>query len=106
MAGVGFLQSLWEKPIWEGVWPCLDPMDSVCVFTHSIRGVECASEVRAAWRALFLPDAERAGKMWVNESFSPFFAAAIRTPYFSADVLKKCAYRPALTRGRRKRRRK
>ena len=20
MAGVGFLQSLWEKPIWEGVW--------------------------------------------------------------------------------------
>ena len=21
MAGVGFLQSVWEKPIWEGVWP-------------------------------------------------------------------------------------
>ena len=31
MAVVGFLQNLWEKPIWEGVWPYLDPMDSVCV---------------------------------------------------------------------------
>ena len=32
----------------------------VCVFTHSIHGVECAREVRAAWRALFLPDSEGA----------------------------------------------
>ena len=23
---------VWEKPIWEGVWPYMDPMDSVCVF--------------------------------------------------------------------------
>ena len=23
MASDGFLQSLWEKPIWEGVWPYL-----------------------------------------------------------------------------------
>ena len=56
MAGAGFLQSLW--PIWEGVWPYLNPMGSV--FTHSIRGVECAREVRAAWRAFFLHDAEGA----------------------------------------------
>ena len=35
MAGDGFLQSLWEKPIWEGVWPYLDPMDSVCLRTAS-----------------------------------------------------------------------
>ena len=28
----------------------------VCVFTHSVRGVECAREVRAARRALLLPD--------------------------------------------------
>ena len=47
-----------EKLIWEGVWSNLDPMD--CVFTHSIRGVECAREVWAAWRALFLPDSEGA----------------------------------------------
>ena len=31
MAGVGFLQSLREKQIWEGAWPYLDPMGSVCV---------------------------------------------------------------------------
>ena len=36
MAGVGFLQSLWEKPIWEGVWHYLDPMDSVCSRTASM----------------------------------------------------------------------
>ena len=36
MAGVGLLQSLWEKPIWEGVWPYLDPMDSVCLRTASM----------------------------------------------------------------------
>ena len=61
MAGVGFLQSVWEKPVWEGVWPYLDPMDSVCVFTHSIHGMDRAREVRAAWRALFLPDSEATG---------------------------------------------
>ena len=32
-----FLQSVWEKPIWEGVWPYMDPMDSV--FTYSIHGM-------------------------------------------------------------------
>ena len=26
----------WEKPIWEGVWPFLDPMDSVCLRTASM----------------------------------------------------------------------
>ena len=31
------------------------------MFAHSIRGVECAREVRAAWRALFLPDLEGNG---------------------------------------------
>ena len=55
MAGVGSFQSLWERPIWEGVWPNLDPMDSVC-FAHSVHGMECVREVWAAWRALFLPD--------------------------------------------------
>ena len=36
MAAVGFLRSLWEKPILEGVWPYLDPMDSVCSRTASM----------------------------------------------------------------------
>ena len=36
MAGVGFLQSLWEKPTWEGVWSYLDPMDFVCLRTAAM----------------------------------------------------------------------
>ena len=36
MARAGFLHSLWGKPIWEGVWPYLDPWDSVCLRTASI----------------------------------------------------------------------
>ena len=36
MACAGFLQSLWEKPIWEGVWPNLDPWYSVCLRTASV----------------------------------------------------------------------
>ena len=36
MAGVDFLLSLWEKPMWEGVWPHLDPMDSVWLSTASM----------------------------------------------------------------------
>ena len=54
MAGFGFLQSLWEKPIWEGVWHITwIPWDCVCVFTHSIRGVECAREVYGRHCELF-----------------------------------------------------
>ena len=36
MAGVGFLQSLWGTPIWEDVWPYLDPVNSVCLRTASM----------------------------------------------------------------------
>ena len=57
------------------------------MFTHSVHGVECGREVRAAWRALFLPDSEGAGV----GAFGPFFNGDIRTSPFSADVLKKCA---------------
>ena len=72
MACAGSLQRLWEKPIWEGVWPYLDPWDSVCLRTASAPG-KCGP----ARRALFLPDSERAG----DDPHS----------FFSADVLKKCA---------------
>ena len=54
MVSVGLLQSLWEKPIWEG-------SDGSCVFTHSVYGMEGAREVWAAWRALFLRDSTGAG---------------------------------------------
>ena len=36
MAVDGLLRSLGEKPIWEGVWPHLDAMDTVCLRTLSM----------------------------------------------------------------------
>ena len=36
MADDGLLRSLGEKPIWEGVWPHLDAMDTVCLRTVSM----------------------------------------------------------------------
>ena len=36
MAAVGFLRSLWEKPVWEGTRPPWDPMDSVWLRTASM----------------------------------------------------------------------
>ena len=35
-AGTGVLKLLWEKPICEGVWPYLDPWDSVSLHTVSM----------------------------------------------------------------------
>ena len=59
-----------------------------CVFTHSIRGVECAREVRAAWRALFLADSEGAGEdCRVVRLLAPSSLLTFTSPFFSADVL-------------------
>ena len=33
--GTEILQKMWEGPFWEGVWPCLDPWDSVHLRTAS-----------------------------------------------------------------------
>ena len=60
MAVVCFRRSLREKSIWEGVFALLRS-DGYCVFAHSVHGVECAREVLAAWRALFLPVSEGTG---------------------------------------------
>ena len=60
MTGVGFLQRLWEKPIWEGVWPHLDPWDSVCLRTASVEW-NVLGKCGSAWRALFLTDSVGAG---------------------------------------------
>ena len=60
MAGVGFLQRLWDKTDLRGSLALLGS-NGQCVFTHSMHGVECAKEVRAARRALFLPDPEGTG---------------------------------------------
>ena len=66
LAGAGFLQSLWGKPIWEGVSPYLDPMGSVNV--HGPGGE----------LFFFLIQKEPATEP-VGETFSPFFNADIRT---------------------------
>ena len=59
MAGVGFLQSLGEKPIWEGVRLDVDPMDSVCLRTASMEWNVPGKY--GPHRELFLPDSEGAG---------------------------------------------
>ena len=90
MAGVGFLQSLWETPIWEGVWPCLDPMDSVCLRTASMEWNVLGKHGPHGELFFFMTQKEPALAP-VGETFSPFFNANIPTSLFSADVLKKCA---------------
>ena len=82
MAGVGFLQSLWETPISEGVWPYLDPMDSVCFRTASMYWPH---------ELFFFMIQKEPATVPGSETFSPFFNADIRTSLFFADVLKKCA---------------
>ena len=90
MAGVGFLESLWEKPIWEGVWPCLDPMDSVCLRTASMEWNAPRKYGPLDELFFFLIQKEPTTEQ-VGETFSPFFNAHIRASFFSSDVLKKCA---------------
>ena len=78
MAGVGFLQSLWEKPIWKCVWPFLDPMDSVCLRTASMDRNAPAKYGPNGELFFFLIHKEPATEP-VGETFSPFFNADIRT---------------------------
>ena len=78
------------KPIWESVWPFLDPWNSVCVCAqHSWSGMYQGSTGRTA-SSFFLIQKEPE-TMQDSDTFSPFINADIRTPFFSADVLKKCA---------------
>ena len=102
MADDGLLRSLGEKPIWEGVWPYLDPMDSVCLRAASVEWNVPGKYGPNGELFFFLIQKELATKPG-SENFSPFFTADIRTPFFSADVLKKCALiamHPAAEEGR------
>ena len=60
MAGVGFLQTLWERPIWEGVWSHLDPMDTVCLLTASMEW-NVPGKCGPHGELFFLLDSEGAG---------------------------------------------
>ena len=71
MAAVGFLRSLWEKPIWEGVWPHLDPMDSVCWRTASVEWNVCGKYGPHGQLFFFLIQKELA-TVPNSETFSPF----------------------------------
>ena len=74
MACAGFLQRLWEKPIWEGVWPCLVPWDSVCLRTASVEWNVPGKHGPHGELFFFLIQKEPG-----RETFGPCFDAEIRT---------------------------
>ena len=74
----------------EGVWPCLDPMDSVCLRTASMEW-NVPGKYGPHGELFFFLIQEEPATVPVSETFSPFFNADIGTSLFSADVLKKCA---------------
>ena len=61
------------------------------MFTRSIHGVECAREILPHGELFVFLIQKEPAVVSGSENFSPFFNADIRTPFFSADVLKKCA---------------
>ena len=79
MAVVGFLQSLWEKPIWEGVWSHWDPMDGVCVCVFRTASVEWNVPGKyGSHGELFFSLIQREPALApVDETFSHFFKAGI-----------------------------
>ena len=82
MAGVGFLRSLWEKPTWEGVWPHLDPIDSVCLCTASLEWNVPGKYGPRGELFFFLIQKEQATAP-SSETCSPLINADIRTLLFS-----------------------
>ena len=78
MASPGFLQSLWEKPIWEGVWPYLDPMDSVCLRTASMEW-NAPGKWGPQGELFFFLIQKEPSTVLDSQTFSPFFKADVRT---------------------------
>ena len=75
MAGAGFFQSLSEK----GVWPYLDPMDSVCLRTASVEWNVPGKYRPHGELFSFLIHKELATEL-VGETFSPFFVSDSAPP--------------------------
>ena len=73
------LQYLWEKPIWEGVWSFLYPMDSVFLRTESVEWNVPGQYGPHGELFFFLMQKELA-TVPGSETFSPFFNADIRPP--------------------------
>ena len=90
--------------VFNGLWPRglrHGPRDAEKAFCGKGFGPLCLRTPSVEWNVpgkygphgelfFFLIQTEPA-TMPGSETFSPFFAADIRTPLFSADVLKKCA---------------
>ena len=90
MAGVGFFQS-WEKSRFGRAFcPTWIPIDSVCL---RLASMECnvAGKYGPHGELFFFLMQKEPPIAPNSETFSPFINPAIRTPLFSADVLKKCA---------------
>ena len=86
MAGVGFLRSLWENPIWEGVWPYLDPMESVCLRTASVVWIVPGKYVPHG-ELFFFSSQKEPTSAPNSETLSSFINPGIRLACLSADVL-------------------
>ena len=94
MACAGFLQRLWEKPIFKGVWPYLDPWDSVCSRAASMEWNVPRKYGPRGELFFFLIKKEPAIAP-NSETFSPFTNPGTRPlslPFFSVDDLKVCAF--------------
>ena len=73
-----------------GVRPHLDPMDSVCLCTASM-GWNVRGKYGPQGELFFFLIQKEPAIVPDSETFSPFISSDIRTPLFSADVLKQCA---------------
>ena len=82
MACAGFLKRLWDKPIWEGVWPYLDQWDSVCLRTASGEW-NVPGKYGPHGELFFFLIKKEPATMPGSETSSPFHMADIRTFPFS-----------------------
>ena len=78
MACAGFFHRLWEKPICEGVWPYLDPWESLFLRTPSVEWNVPRKYGPHGELFFFLIKMEPA-TMPGSETFSSFFTADMRS---------------------------
>ena len=97
MAGVDFLRSLWERTIWEGVWPHLNPMDRVRVYAQHPRSGTCQGRTGRTASSFFFLIQKEPAMVSGSENVSPFFNGDIRTPLLLCGCPQEVrAYRLAL----------
>ena len=101
-SSVGSIQGLWEKWIWEGGWPFLDPVGIVCAYAqHPWSGTCQGSTGRMASSFFFLIQKEPA-TMPGSETFSPFFALLTSARLFSLLMSSRSARLSARSQSRKR----